>query len=193
MQRTNQLIIFCSVLLLGACAKKKEKISDTYHGLKVTSKLNYLYQDSMPLVNYQQYLNSGIKEDSKGSDFIVIDYKGKLLTVNKSLHEIEFGPSWVGTLELFKVIELADGQIALMDYEKNYLSLQKDKKLKFNTDSIGQNAKFNLIPLENDQYAILASNELFLSSEDAYSVVTASRKEIGKWETFTIHKLLPPQ
>lgn len=180
------------LMLLFKTCEEKEKIESSYKGLEVLIRQTNFEQD-VPFVNYQQFLETLNHGDSQRVDFIIIEYHGRLLTVKNNVEPAEFGPDWLGSWELLKAHHLADEGIALMDCRGKYMALAKDNTIRFNEDSIKKNTIFRLIRLPNEQFAILAPNQRYLSSENSFKDVTATRTKVGNWETFTIFKLLPPK
>ena len=80
-----------------------------------------------------------------------------------------------------------------MDYSKRYMSYHEDQNIRFKAYEIDSNSIFELIPVSESQFAILAPNERYVCSENGFNDIIANRTKIDKWETFTISKLLPPQ
>ncbi|MAY84456.1 MAG: hypothetical protein CMP59_10025 [Flavobacteriales bacterium] len=179
------------ILLFGAC-EKKEKLLKSYKGIAVHYKKTNSDQ-LVPFVNYHPYLEKVYDPNSSTEDFVIIEFKGIKLSVNNHSDPVRFNRILVGSWELLKVYHLDGNGVAFMDYRNKYMSLHDDATIRFTEDSIGKNTLFNLTPIKGSQFAILAPNQRYISSENGKKGVTANRKKIGPWETFKIFKLLPPQ
>lgn len=192
MQKSFELfVILISFAIIGC--EERESIPSSYKGLEVTVRQSN-YDKAIPMVNYHQYLYdlSPAKRDQANVDYVIIQYENKLLTVNSQMKAIRFGPDWLGSWELLKVVHQINGKIALMDCRKKYMSLDTDNTVKFSEDSIDANNLFKLVSLEDEKFAIQGPNQAYLSSEDAIKPIKVDRSKVEDWETFTIFKVVPP-
>lgn len=179
------------VLIFESC-EEKEELTNSYKGLPVIIRETN-FKAQVPFVDYYQYLETTADTNSLKEDFVIIEFEGKLLSVDPYPDPVQFGPDWLSSWELIKICHLREGKIAFMNYHKRYMTLHDDQTIRFTEDSIANNTVFKLIPLEDQQFAIQAPNDRFVCSENAFQNVTANRTEIAEWETFKIYKVIPPQ
>jgi hypothetical protein len=172
--------------------EEKEKLPTSYKGLPVTLRETN-FKQQVPFVDYYGYLETVDDTNSLEEDFVIIEFEGRFLSVDPYPDPVQFGPNWLSSWELIKIYHLDDGKVAFMNYHKRYMTLAEDQTIRFTEDRIDSNNTFRLIRLEGQQFAIKASNDRFVCSENAFQNVTANRKEIAEWETFKIHKVIPPR
>lgn len=111
-----------------------------------------------------------------------IDYREAKLGRN-SLYEIAPpAASFIG--EDSVIIQSITGKYVSLNLNENKISLYSSN------ETPGEKETFILKKLPNNQFAITASNKLYLSTNLAkYGEVTASEKEMRLWETFTLTDL----
>ncbi|MBB6214506.1 hypothetical protein HNQ80_000586 [Anaerosolibacter carboniphilus] len=116
-------------------------------------------------------------------------FNGKYLCAeNGGGSELTANRNKVGEWEIFQMVDLGKGYIALKGCNGDYVSVSKDgKNVYVDSDEIGQREIFQLINLDNNKIAFKTYNKNYMCAEDGGGgKVVADRKKIGDWETFEL-------
>ncbi|WP_207646292.1 stalk domain-containing protein [Cellulosilyticum sp. I15G10I2] len=132
--------------------------------------------------------------DIYGSDHVkkkvaIKTYNGKYLSAeNGGAGLLTVNREKTGEKEIFQLMDIGKGYIALIAYNGDYLRvINGGKNVAVSSGKIDQWNTFQLVKLGNNKIALKTHNKKYIGAEDGgSSKVVADRKKIGDWETFEL-------
>ncbi len=114
-------------------------------------------------------------------------YKGNFLCAeNGGGSKLVADRNQIGDWEIFEIIDLGKGYIALKGYNGDYLKVD-DEDVRVNGSKINKKEIFQLVKLDNNKVAFKAYNKKYISAEDGGGdAVSVDRTKIGNWESFEL-------